>query len=88
MGKPVLVLRRQTERPEGIDAGVAELMGTDFEKIVRRASALWSDPEAYKGMSQVSSPYGDGEAARRTVEALLYELRGHGSRPADFVGQG
>ena len=85
LGKPVLVLRRQTERPEGVYAGVAELMGTDFNKIVARAGELWTDQAAYRSMSQVASPYGDGEAARRTVEALLYELRGVGSRPAEFL---
>jgi UDP-N-acetylglucosamine 2-epimerase (non-hydrolysing) len=85
LGKPVLVLRRQTERPEGVYAGVAELMGTDFSKIVSRASELWTDTAAYQSMSQVASPYGDGEAARRTVEALLFELRGVGSRPLEFL---
>lgn len=85
LGKPVLVLRRQTERPEGVYAGVAELMGTDFEKIVARASQLWTDQAAYQAMSQVASPYGDGEAARRTVEALLHEIRGVGSRPGEFL---
>ena len=85
LGKPVLVLRRQTERPEGVDAGVAELMGTDRDLIVRRANELWRDEEAYQRMSQVSSPYGDGKSAARTVEALLFELRGIGSRPAEFL---
>ena len=85
LGKPVLVLRRQTERPEGVEAGVAELMGTDHDKIVERASQLWTDPSAYKSMSMVASPYGDGQAARRTVEALLYEFRGVGSRPLEFL---
>ena len=87
LGKPVLVLRRQTERPEGVDAGVAELMGTDRAKIVARANELWNDEDIYRRMSQTASPYGDGEAARRTVEALLYELRGKGARPEDFTGQ-
>lgn len=85
LGKPVLVLRRQTERPEGVTAGVAELMGTDYEKIVARASVLWTDQDAYRRMSQIASPYGDGQAARRTVEALLYELRGVGQRPTEFL---
>lgn len=84
LGKPVLVLRRQTERPEGVTAGVAELMGTDRSKIVARASALWTDPAAYRSMSMVASPYGDGEAARRTVEALLHVFRG-GARPLEFA---
>lgn len=84
LGKPVLVLRRQTERPEGVDAGVAELMGTDYDKIVNRASQLWTDAAAYKRMSQVASPYGDGQAARRTVEALLHVFRG-AVRPHEFL---
>lgn len=85
LGKPVLVLRRQTERPEGVTAGVAELMGTDYDKIVARASQLWTDLSAYQKMSMVASPYGDGFAARRTVEALLHEFRGVGSRPLEFL---
>lgn len=85
LGKPVLVLRRQTERPEGVDAGVAELMGTDREAIVKRASELWQSDVAYRAMSQVASPYGDGRAAERTVAALLHELRGVGSRPGEFL---
>jgi UDP-N-acetylglucosamine 2-epimerase (non-hydrolysing) len=85
LGKPVLVLRRQTERPEGVHAGVAELMGTDRARIVARGSELWTDEAAFRRMSQVASPYGDGESARRTVEALLYELRGIGSRPNEFL---
>ncbi len=87
LGKPVLVLRRQTERPEGVDAGVAELMGTDRAKIVSKASELWSDEAAFRKMSQVASPYGDGESARRTVEALLFEMRGVGSRPSEFLAE-
>lgn len=87
LGKPVLVLRRQTERPEGVVAGVAELMGTDHDKIVARASELWTDPVAYQAMSTVGSPYGDGQAARRIVEALLHEFRGLGSRPGEFLSE-
>lgn len=87
LGKPVLVLRRQTERPEGVTAGVAELMGTDFDKIVSRASRLWTDQVAYRQMSQVASPYGDGQAARRTVEALLHEFRGSAKRPSEFLAE-
>jgi UDP-N-acetylglucosamine 2-epimerase (non-hydrolysing) len=87
LGKPVLVLRRQTERPEGVEAGVAELMGTDCARILERASALWTDPIAYRRMSMIASPYGDGQAARRTVEALLHEFRGVGSRPLEFLAE-
>lgn len=88
LGKPVLVLRRQTERPEGVVAGVAELVGTDYEAIVSRARSLWTDPVAYRSMSQVASPYGDGTAARRTVEALLHEFRQVGERPSEFLPVG
>jgi UDP-N-acetylglucosamine 2-epimerase (non-hydrolysing) len=87
LGKPVLVLRRQTERPEGVVAGVAELVGTDFDKIVARASRLWTDASAYRLMSQVASPYGDGLAARRTVEALLHVFRGAAARPCEFLAE-
>lgn len=85
LGKPVLVLRRQTERPEGVDAGAAELVGTDIDLIVKRASELWTNDKAYAAMSQVASPYGDGHSSQRHIEALLYEFRGLGSRPAEFL---
>lgn len=85
LGKPVLVLRRQTERPEGVDVGVAELVGTDYERIVERATRLWTDDRAYKKMSQIASPYGDGKAAQRIVDALIYEFRGGDKRPGEFL---
>jgi UDP-N-acetylglucosamine 2-epimerase (non-hydrolysing) len=67
LGKRVLVLRETTERPEGIDAGVAELVGTDVEKIVSRASALLQGSDSH---SAVVSPYGDGRASARIVEVF------------------
>lgn len=67
LGKRVLVLRETTERPEGIDAGVAELVGTDVDKIVTRASALLGDDAAKR---TVVSPYGDGRASQRIVEVF------------------
>lgn len=70
LGKPVLVLRDTTERPEGIDAGTLKLAGTDEETIYSMAKELLTDAEAYKKMSHASNPYGDGEASRRIVEAL------------------
>jgi len=54
---------------------------------VSKASELWSDEAAFRKMSQVASPYGDGESARRTVEALLFEMRGVGSRPSEFLAE-
>jgi UDP-N-acetylglucosamine 2-epimerase (non-hydrolysing) len=70
LGKPVLVMRDVTERPEGIAAGVAKLVGTDVDKIVHSASRLLDDPSAYQAMSARSSPYGDGKAAQRIQSAL------------------
>ncbi|WP_404322675.1 UDP-N-acetylglucosamine 2-epimerase (non-hydrolyzing) [Cytobacillus firmus] len=72
LGVPVLVLRDTTERPEGIEAGTLKLAGTDEETIYNLASELLSNKEAYEKMSQASNPYGDGEASRRIVEAILH----------------
>ncbi len=69
LGKPVLVLREQSERPEAIEAGVARLVGTDRNTIVREASRLLTDKAAYARMSVGASPYGDGKASLRMVEA-------------------
>jgi len=74
LGKPVLVLRDTTERPEGIDAGTLKLAGVEEETIYRMAKELLTDEAAYKKMSQASNPYGDGEASRRIVEALKIYL--------------
>jgi UDP-N-acetylglucosamine 2-epimerase (non-hydrolysing) len=70
LGKPVLVLRETTERPEGIDAGTVRLVGTDRAKIVAEAGRLLSDPGAYAAMARSINPYGDGRAAARIVDAL------------------
>ena len=70
LGKPVLVARETTERPEGIAAGTAKLVGTDTALIVAEATRLLSDPEAYAAMARAVSPYGDGHAARRIADAL------------------
>jgi UDP-N-acetylglucosamine 2-epimerase (non-hydrolysing) len=74
LGKPVLVLRNTTERPEGVDAGVARLVGTRPEVILAEATRLLEDPAAYCGMSQVANPYGDGLAASRIVAAILHRF--------------
>jgi UDP-N-acetylglucosamine 2-epimerase (non-hydrolysing) len=70
-GIPVLVLRETTERPEGIDAGVLKLVGTDQSTIVREATQLLDDETAYAKMAKAANPYGDGHAAERIIEALL-----------------
>ncbi len=68
--KPVLVLRETTERPEGIEAGVATLVGTETERIVKEAGRLLEDGEVYERMCSGVNPYGDGQAARRIVQIL------------------
>jgi UDP-N-acetylglucosamine 2-epimerase (non-hydrolysing) len=70
LGKPVLVLRDVTERPEGIAAGTSTLVGTDRRRIVDTASRLLTDPEAYGRMARVANPYGDGRAGERIVQIL------------------
>ncbi|TAK55115.1 MAG: UDP-N-acetylglucosamine 2-epimerase (non-hydrolyzing) [Gammaproteobacteria bacterium] len=70
LGKPVLVMREVTERPEAVEAGTVRLVGTDRRRIVEEASRLLSDPEAYRAMSRAINPYGDGHAAERIVEIL------------------
>jgi UDP-N-acetylglucosamine 2-epimerase (non-hydrolysing) len=75
LGKPVLVLRDTTERPEGIAAGTLKLAGTEEETIYSLAKELLEDKEAYEAMAKASNPYGDGHASQRIVEALLKFLR-------------
>ena len=70
LGKPVLVMRDTTERPEALDSGTVHLVGTDYDKIVNEVSTLLEDAEAYAKMSQAINPYGDGLACGRIVDAL------------------
>jgi len=84
LGKPVLVLRRTTERTEGVEAGCSELIGTERKRIVARASALLSDASEYESMRPTQNPYGDGKAAQRIRRALIYHFGLGGRRPADF----
>lgn len=70
LGKPVLVMRDTTERPEALDAGTVRLVGTDYDRIVGDVSALLDDPEHYRTMSQAVNPYGDGKACGRIVQFL------------------
>jgi UDP-N-acetylglucosamine 2-epimerase (non-hydrolysing) len=75
-GIPTLVLRDVTERPEGVDAGVLQLVGTDTERIIKTVHSLLDDPEAYQKMARALNPFGDGHAADRIVQALIdYENR-------------
>lgn len=76
LGKPVLVLRNTTERPEGIEAGTVKLVGIDKDKIVNETLELLDNPSLYERMSKVVNPYGDGRAAERIVSILLEEAHG------------
>ena len=94
LGKPVLVMRDTTERPEGIEAGTLKLVGTNEEVIYREFKRLLTDKEAYEAMSQASNPYGDGHACERiadildvSVEELMNAktLPASGHKGADFL---
>lgn len=84
LGKPVLVLRDTTERPEGVLAGTLKLAGTDQETIYQLTKELLMDEKEYKKMSFASNPYGDGQAARRIVEQLLFYYGLRDEQPDSF----
>ena len=85
LGRPVLILRNTTERPEGVRAGVARLVGTEKTRIVQEASKLLSDPQAYRRAAARANPYGDGKAAKRIVGYLLYKFGLRRSLPVPFA---
>ena len=76
LGKPVLVLRDTTERPEGVDAGVLKLVGTSTGQIVKEGNRLLTDEAAYDKMAKPANPYGDGQASKRIVKILLNYFQG------------
>jgi UDP-N-acetylglucosamine 2-epimerase (non-hydrolysing) len=84
LGKPVLVMRANTERPEAVLAGTVRLVGTDEDRIVAEVNKLLNDSDHYSAMAQSVNPYGDGSAAARTVAAIGHML-GQGQRNPDFV---
>jgi UDP-N-acetylglucosamine 2-epimerase (non-hydrolysing) len=84
LGKPVLVLRDTTERPEAVTAGTVRLVGTDEDRVVAEATTLLTDPRAYERMAHAVNPYGDGRAAERIVGAIQ-NFFGLGPRPDEFV---
>ena len=84
LGKPVLVLRRETERPEAVRAGTVKLAGVEKETIVRLTDELLTDPEAYRAMARAVNPYGDGNACARIAQAILWYFGRVGERPDDF----
>ncbi len=86
LGKPVLVLRDTTERPEAVDAGTVKLIGTNQDKVYSAAKILLTDTTEYRKMAEARSPYGDGHAAQRIVKALLWRHEFSATRPAEFIG--
>ena len=74
LGKPVLVIREETERPEGIEAGTAKLVGTNYENVFKEIDILLSNSEEYKKMANAVNPYGDGKAAERIVDVIINSL--------------
>lgn len=84
LGKPVLVMRTTTERPEGVDAGAVRLVGTAEDAIVSAVAALLTDADAYEAMANAVNPYGDGHAAQRVIDGMR-NFFGLGPRAADFV---
>ena len=84
LGKPVLVLRDTTERPEAVAAGTVRLIGTDEQRVYNETMRLLTEPTAYTHMAEAVNPYGDGEAARRIIEAILYHAGKIAAPPEPF----
>jgi len=85
LGKPVLVMRRETERPEAVEAGTVRLCGVEHDVILTMANELIRDESAYERMAKAVNPYGDGKACARIADAILWHF-GKGEKPADFQG--
>lgn len=83
LGKPVLVMRENTERPEAVVSGTVKLIGTNQKRLVDEVSLLLDSEEAYTAMANAVNPYGDGGAAKRTIEAIRWKFA-NGERPEDF----
>lgn len=84
MGKPVLVLRKETERPEAIEAGTVKLAGVETEDIIRLTRELLEDEEIYQSMAKAVNPYGDGNACRRIADAIEWHFGLRADKPEDF----
>ena len=85
LGKPVLVLRNKTERPEAVSAGTVKLVGTEPETISQTIKLLLHDGQAYQQMAQAQNPYGDGKASDRIIAGLKYYFKLVSNRPTDFT---
>ncbi len=87
LGKPVLVLRRETERPEAVRAGTVKLAGVEKDDILRLADELLTDASAYNAMAKAVNPYGDGNACERIAQGILWHFGFRADRPADFCSE-
>lgn len=87
LGKPVLVMRKETERPEAVEAGTVKLAGVEQSQIVRMANELIRNEQAYAQMAHAVNPYGDGTACRRIADAILWHFHRTDSRPEDYSGK-
>ena len=87
LGKPVLVMRRETERPEAIAAGTAKLAGVTYDGVLAEANRQLDDPAAYQAMAKAVNPYGDGHACERIAQAIRWHFGLTDQRPSDFLGE-
>lgn len=87
LGKPVLVLRDTTERPEAVAAGTVKLVGTDEERIYNTAYKLLTDKDAYREMAEAVNPYGDGHTSERIADAILYSYGKSEKKPSVFIAK-
>ena len=84
LGRPVLVLRRETERPEAVEAGTVKIAGTEENVIFSMASELLTAPAAYTAMAHAVNPYGDGHACRRIADAIEWKFGLRAEQPEEF----
>ncbi|MGI6776787.1 MAG: non-hydrolyzing UDP-N-acetylglucosamine 2-epimerase [Acetivibrionales bacterium] len=84
LGKPVLVLRNETERPEAVKAGTVKIAGTNKSSIIQLAQELIEDSKEYNRMAKAVNPYGDGQASKRIVDSLLYSYKISSNKPSEF----
>ena len=84
LGKPVLVLRKETERPEAVAAGTVKLAGVEEDTIYQMACELLRNPDAYQAMAQAVNPYGDGQACRRIADAIEWHFGLRSEKPEAF----
>jgi len=84
LGKPVIVLRNETERPEAVEAGTVLMGGVDRENIEKLANMLLTDKAAYEKIAKTANPYGDGKASERIVKTILYYFGEATEKPEEF----